>query len=316
MASFKPLHILAFGATGNIGKHILNQLIRAKPPFPKISIFTSPNTVANKPELLNKWKTAGVSVIVGDITDSADVKNAYHGVDTAISCLGRGALEHQFELIRLADESDSVRWFFPSEYGTDPDHDLSSALEKPHQLKRRVRKTFAEQVKNLKPTYLVVGPYMEMWVDGDGLKDAFGGFDIENKEVTLLGDGEQPIGFTAMEDVGKAVLAALQRPEVSLGKVLKIASFTKSPNQILAEYERQLGQKLNAKYITLDDLRSFEKKYWDEGNPWAVVGTLRRILATGGAVYDKLDNEALGLQENQLQSLEDAVRNHLEGKPF
>lgn len=200
MASFKPSHILVFGATGNIGRYIVDQLIGAKPPFPKISIFTSANTVSSKPELLNKWKAAGVSVIVGDITSSIDVKNAFNGVDTAISCLGRGALEHQFELIKLADESNSVRWFFPSEYGTDPDHDPSSALEKPHQMKRRVRKLFAEQVKNLKPTYLVVGPYIEMWVDGNGLKDTFGGFDVEKKEAALLGDGEQPIGFTAMEE--------------------------------------------------------------------------------------------------------------------
>ncbi|KAL7910578.1 hypothetical protein GGI35DRAFT_371704 [Trichoderma velutinum] len=312
MSSFKPLHILAFGATGNIGKHIVDQLIRAKPSFPRISIFTSPNTVTAKPELLSQWKEAGISVIVGDITNSEDVKNAYHGVDTAISCLGRGALEHQFELIRLADESDSVRWFFPSEYGTDPDHDPSSAFEKPHQFKRKVRKTFAEEVKNLKPTYLVTGPYIEMWVDGDG---TFGGFDVKNKEAVLLGDGEQPIGFTAMEDVGKALVAALQRPEVSVGEVLKIASFTKSPNQILAEYEKQLGHKLNTKYVALDDVRSLEKKYLDEGNPYAVVGTLRRIWATGGAVYDKLDNEALGL-DGRLQSLEEAVRNRLQGKPF
>ncbi|KAL6697105.1 hypothetical protein J3F84DRAFT_368022 [Trichoderma pleuroticola] len=313
MSSFKPLHILAFGATGNIGKHIVNQLIRATPSFPRISIFTSPNTVATKPELLSQWKDAGVSVIVGDITNAEDVKRAYGGVDTAISCLGRGALEHQFELIRLADESDSVRWFFPSEYGTDPDHDPSSAFEKPHQFKRRVRKTFAEDVKNLKPTYLVVGPYIEMWVDGD---ETFGGFDIKNKKTALLGDGEQPIGFTAMEDVGKALVAALQRPEVSVGKVLKIASFTKSPNKILAEYEKQLGYKLDTKYIPLDDVKSLEKKYWDEGSPLAVVGTLRRIWATGGAVYDKLDNEALGLDEGQLQPLEEAVRNRIEGKPF
>ncbi|KAL7929322.1 hypothetical protein V8C35DRAFT_315719 [Trichoderma chlorosporum] len=316
MAYFKPLHILAFGATGNIGKHIVNQLIHAKPSFPKISVFTSSNTVATKPELLSQWKDAGVSVIIGDITNSEDIKNAYHGVDTAISCLGRGALEHQFELIRLADESESVRWFFPSEYGTDPDHDPSSAFEKPHQLKRRVRQIFAEQVKNLKPTYLVVGPYIEMWLDSDETKDAFGGFDAKNKEAILLGDGEQPIGFTAMEDVGKALAAALQHPEASFGRVLKIASFTKSPNQIVAEYEKQLGHKLNVKYITLDDLRSLEKKYWDESNPWAVVGTLRRIWATGGAVYEKLDNEALGLDEKQLQTLEEAVRNHLDDRPF
>lgn len=196
MASFKPSHILVFGATGNIGKYIVNQLISAKPPFPYISVFTSANTVSTKAELLNKWEAAGVSVVVGDVKDSTDVKNAYQGVDTAISCLGRGALQYQFELIKQADESESVRWFFPSEYGTDPEHSPSSAHEKPHTFKRAVRKMFAEEVKNLKPTYLVVGPYIEMWVP----KDLVGGFDLQNREATLLEDGEQLIGFTAMDE--------------------------------------------------------------------------------------------------------------------
>lgn len=112
------------------------------------------------------------------------------------------------------------------------------------------------------------------------------------------------------------MVAALQHLEVSFGAVLKIASFTKSPNQILAEYEKQLGEKFNVKYIPLDDVKELEKKYWDEGNPRGTVGTLRRIWASGGAVYDKLDNEAIGLHEDQLQSLEQAVRNRLDNKPF
>jgi hypothetical protein len=116
--------------------------------------------------------------------------------------------------------------------------------------------------------------------------------------------------------VGKGVVAALQHPEVSSGKVLKIASFTKSSNQILAEYEKQVGEKFNVKYVPLDDVKSLEKKYWEEGHPWATVVTLRRIWATGGAVYDKLDNETIGLHDDQLQSLEEAVRDLLEGKPF
>ncbi|KAL7893087.1 hypothetical protein HDV63DRAFT_368657 [Trichoderma sp. SZMC 28014] len=311
MASFKPSHILVFGATGNIGKYIVNQLIAAKPPFPKISIFTSANTVATKAELLNKWKAAGASIVVGDVKDSTDVKNAYQGVDTAISCLGRGALQYQFELIKQADASESVRWFFPSEYGTDPDHNPSSAHEKPHTFKRAVRKMFAEEVKNLKPTYLVVGPYIEMWTP----KDLVSGFDIQKREATILEDGEQLIGFTAMDDVGKGVVAALQRPEVSVGKALKIASFTKSSNQVLAEFEKQLGENFNVTYVPLDDVKSVEKKFWDEGNPLAVLAALRRIWVTGGAVYDKLDNEALGL-DGQMQSLEEAVRSRIEGKPY
>lgn len=115
--------------------------------------------------------------------------------------------------------------------------------------------------------------------------------------------------------VGKGVVAALQRPEVSFGKALKIASFTKSSNQVLAEFEKQLGEKFNVTYVPLEDVKSVEKKFWDEGNPLAVVAALRRIWVTGGAVYHKLDNEALGL-DGQLQTLEEAVRNRIDGKPF
>jgi hypothetical protein len=119
-----------------------------------------------------------------------------------------------------------------------------------------------------------------------------------------------------LNSVGKAVVAALQRPEVSYGKILKIASFTKSARQVLAEFEKQVGHKFDVKHIPLDDAKRLEKQYWDEGNPLAVVGTLRRIWATGGAVYEKLDNEDLGLHPDQLQSLEAAVRNRLNHVAF
>lgn len=68
-------------------------------------------------------------------TDTCDL-----GIDTVISCLGRTALAAQIPLIKLAaSPGSSVRWFLPSECGTDIKYGPSSASEKPHQQKLRVR---------------------------------------------------------------------------------------------------------------------------------------------------------------------------------
>lgn len=197
--TFVPSHVLIFGATGNIGQFITNKVLQSKPNISRITIFTSANTISTKTALVNGWKSAGASVIAGDITNATDIANAYQGVDTVISCVGRAVLDQQKELIRLAEESGSVQWFFPSEYGTDIEHGPQSATEKPHQMKLGIRKYIREHTKRLKVTYVVVGPYFEMWLD-DSFADQIGGFNLKKHEATLIGDGEGKIAFTTMEE--------------------------------------------------------------------------------------------------------------------
>lgn len=74
-----PSNILVFGATGVIGKFITEQLIAAKSNFSRIAIFTSPGTIENKKDEIEKLKKQGVEVIVGDVTNESDVRAAYEG---------------------------------------------------------------------------------------------------------------------------------------------------------------------------------------------------------------------------------------------
>ncbi len=115
-----------------------------------------------------------------------------------ISCLGRGALHTQTELVRLADESGSVRWFFPSEYGTDVEYGPKSAAEKPHQNKLAIRKYLRENVKNMQVTYLVTGPYFDMWVNAVPGIEACGGFVVDKKQAYMIDDGQGKVGFCTM----------------------------------------------------------------------------------------------------------------------
>jgi nucleoside-diphosphate-sugar epimerase len=84
MSSPNPSKILLFGATGVIGKYILEQLIEAKPAFERVGIFTSPGTAETKKEDLEKLKEKGVKVVIGDVNSDSDVKKAFEGEFEAI----------------------------------------------------------------------------------------------------------------------------------------------------------------------------------------------------------------------------------------
>lgn len=202
MTSFTPSRILVIGATGVIGKFITEAIISAKPSFNHVAILTSSKTVETKHELLERWRQSGVSIVTGDVTKDTDVAHAYarEKPDTVVSCLGRGALEAQTKLIKLADESGSVKWLFPSEYGTDIEHNPKSATEKTHQVKLAVRKFIKEQVKHMKVTYLVTGPYFDMWVNTHPGTQKTGGFNVAKKEAFIIENGEGKIGFCTMPE--------------------------------------------------------------------------------------------------------------------
>ena len=202
MASLKASNILIFGATGFIGTFITEAVIAAQPAFNHVTIFTSTNTVNTKGELLDKWKRAGnVTVVVGDVDSEADVSAAYkdHNIDTVISAFGRGAIAKQIELIRWADKSDTVKWFFPSEYGTDIEYGPQSKGEKPHQQKLKVRKFIREEVKDVQVTYVVTGPYFESWVERPQGIEIGTGFDVAKKEAWLV-EPDGKVGFTTMPE--------------------------------------------------------------------------------------------------------------------
>lgn len=203
MANQLPSKILIIGATGAIGKYITSAVVSAEPRIAQhISIFTSPATASNpsKEPLLSSWKSQGLSVITGDISNADDVRNAYSGVDTIISCLGRNALASQIELLKLAEESKDVQWFFPSEYGTDIEYDASSKDEKPHQNKLRVREFIRDNVKRVKCTYVVTGPYIDMYLPLVPGAEEAGGFDTKSKRAVVVGSGDEKVGFTSMPE--------------------------------------------------------------------------------------------------------------------
>ncbi|KAE8155089.1 hypothetical protein BDV25DRAFT_37661 [Aspergillus avenaceus] len=316
MTDFEPRNLLLFGATGTIGIHILQAVLAARDQFHRVAVFTSPATAAAKKDLLESWKeTKRLEVLVGDLQDEDAVQKAYEGIDTVISALGRGAIALQIPLIRLADASPTVTWFFPSEYGTDIKYSPASAHERPHQQKLKVRHYLENQVSNLAHTYVVTGPYADMYIRCAAGRDA-GGWDVSTRTATLLGeDGKGRVSLTTMTDVGTLVVAALQHPAVAFNHALRVNSFTTTPAEIHAEFVRQTGgQPWNdVQYVSLPQLRERERVAWETDNPTATVFTLRRIWTEGGTLYENRDNEQIG--EPPMQTLAEVIASEIKQSP-
>jgi NmrA-like family len=206
----KKENLLVIGATGLIGTHILAQILLAKSSFGRIAIFTSPTTASTKADLLSNLKNSGVEVIVGDTSRSSDLLKAFEGIDTVISAAGRAIIAQQLDWIDAATAAPSVKRFFPSEYGTDVEYDETSKGEVPHQQKLKVRAKLREaekEGKGLEYTFVVTGPFAYGYL-GKG-SPAIGGFDVNARKATVLGDGKGRTILTTDPEYGSPSLLRL-----------------------------------------------------------------------------------------------------------
>jgi len=314
----KTQNILIFGATGLVGQHITRAILNNKASFDKIAIFTSSNTLWTKSEEVDRLKAEGVEIIAGNLASADAVTEAFSSgpYDTVVSCVGRPIIHQQLRLIELADAHPAIKRFFPSEYGTDIEFGPASAHEKPHQQKLKVRAALRD-VKDLEYTYVVTGPYGDadtgLFLSARPTADEeTGTFDVKRKRAVLLGSGDGKVSLTTMRDVGKLVVAALLHPEEARNRALRVNSFTTTPKELVAEFERQTGgEPWRVDYTSLDRLKELEQRAWEAGEPAAGGLTLRRIWSEGGTLYEKRDNALIG-REDGLDSLQSTVKQAIE----
>ena len=96
-----------------------------------------------------------------------------------------------------------MKWFLPSEYGTDIAYGPNSVHEKPHQQKLKVRAVLEKEISraDLEYSYVVTGPFAELYLHQvPGLEEA-GGWDVKRQKAVLLGDtGTEKISLTTMKE--------------------------------------------------------------------------------------------------------------------
>ncbi len=128
----QPHNILIFGATGLIGKYITSAILASGSSFAIVGIFTSSSSAQRKKVSLASYEQKGATIVIGSLQNPAHIPSAYQSYDTIIFALGREAITLQIDLIRLAEESSTIKRFFPSEFSADIEYSSISTTERVH----------------------------------------------------------------------------------------------------------------------------------------------------------------------------------------
>lgn len=112
--------------------------------------------------------------------------------------------------------------------------------------------------------------------------------------------------------MAKLLVAALQHPTESKNRALKVNSFTTTPLEVVAEFEKQTGGgKWEVDLVPRDEVIESEKKAHEDKSPMATAWTLRRIWADGQTLYKERDNGKIGF-EGKEETLESQVKKAVE----
>ena len=84
-----------------------------------------------------------------------------------------------------------------------------------------------------------------------------------------------------------------------------VNSFTTTPGEILAEFEKQTSSTWDVSYTPLHTLKEIEKQAWEDGTPYATLCTLRRTWMEGGTLYE-MDNRLTGVP--RMETVSDQVK--------
>ncbi|KAH0469332.1 hypothetical protein IEQ34_000890 [Dendrobium chrysotoxum] len=124
MGSPNVSKILVIGATGYIGRHLVEASVKlGHPTFALARPITSSHST-EKINLIQSFKNNGVNVLLGDLNDHKWLVDAIKKVDVVFSVFGHEPciqLEEQTHIISAIKKAGNIKRYFPSEFGFDVD---------------------------------------------------------------------------------------------------------------------------------------------------------------------------------------------------
>lgn len=274
---------------------------------------------------------AGVKVArVPSYDDEAAVAAALKAADAQVLIITLSVTaspETQPHLIRAASAA-GVRFIIPNSWGIKmSDEKLSE--ETLLGRKDIVAQETVEQAGSVsRLIFIACGFWYEFSLAGG--RDRFG-FDLDDRVFLMLDDGETKMHTSTWTQTGRAVAAALslpilpQSPE-SEGEALTLSGVASSDEPVLQVKSFLLSQKDMFESVkrvtgTTDTdwtvYRKTSKEHYEEGRDAFFKGNRKayakllygRVWFPGAMIFDRIDNEALGLPEEDLdEATKEAVR--------
>ncbi|KAJ5377468.1 NmrA-like family protein [Penicillium cataractarum] len=294
MATLKNIALV--GASGNIGKIILDSLV-VSPDF-EITVVSRKESKAVFP--------SGVAVHKSDFSD-ADLEAVFKGKDAVISALGATGFGEQKKLVDAAIRV-GVNRFIPSEFSANSLNDTVLHLLPLFGQKRELIEYLkTKEADGFTWTGIATSGLLD-W----GLANGFLQFDIANRTATIWDGGRKSFSLINEKSLGQSVVSVLQNPEQTKNKYLYVASVETTQLEILAALEKETGTKWTFQETTTETQLSESAKKLTGGD-FEGAFILVRATVFGNTLglnanYVKdteLANDILGLK---LESVEETVK--------
>ncbi|GAV58262.1 NmrA domain-containing protein [Cephalotus follicularis] len=242
--------ILFIGGTGYIGKFIVEASAKSgHPTF--LLIRESTLSSAAKSNLIDHFKTLGVTFLIGDLYDHESLVKAIKQVDVVISTVGHLQLVDQVKIIAAIKEAGNVKRFFPSEFGNDVDrvHAVEPA-KSAFATKANIRR--AVEAEGIPFTYVSSNFFAGYFLPNLSQPGATA---IPRDKVIILGDGNPKAIFNKEDDIATYTIKAVDDPR-TLNKVLYIRppGNIYSFNDLVSLWEKKIGKTIERIYVPEEQL--------------------------------------------------------------
>jgi uncharacterized protein YbjT (DUF2867 family) len=207
-------------------------------------------------------------VVAVDYSNKESIKSALTGVDVVICTISIPALNLQAGIAAAAKEA-GVKLFVPSEFGNSSEGETEGIWGKKAVIQTQLKAT------DIPYTIFYTGPFADfIWAP-------FLGLNVPSGKVTIAGDGNKQISFTARADIARYISYVLTHlPAEQLNNhSFCIAGDNKSFNEIFKAYEAKTGKKVKVTYVPIsefdariaanpNDLPALLHKYWATAGPF------------------------------------------------
>ncbi|KIW31733.1 uncharacterized protein PV07_03331 [Cladophialophora immunda] len=270
--------ILLIGASGALGKPLLDELIRQRHQFKRIAVLATPDRAS-------KFSNSGVEVVVGSFFDA----KSYQGFTHVISAVGNPLMVLQPAMVEVA-VSAGVKHWYASEWNSDISQrqiqDLRYFRDK--QAVRAYLRAKAAQEPNFQYTLMVTGIFTE-WA-----LDEFYGFDHQKLTAKLYGEPGRRIGVTSIPDIARYTIDSLRIPFEGPGRTLRVQGWTGKIEDLIRELEQVRGVKYEITWVDVSAAKELEEQARaNEDDLSEMMYSIKPLLASGYGVADgvgKLDN--------------------------
>lgn len=278
------------GATGLLGKHVLNALLDAGHPVVALTRTTSSSTPPSH---------ANLTVAKVDYTSADSMTPHLKGCLAVISALGSSALSTQPTLVDAALAAGVPR-FIPSAFGSDNSNALARKL--PIFADKVVTEDYLVQKAKendwFSYTFLYTGPFFDALLEMGFLIG-----DLKAHKATVYDGGDSKFSATTLPEIGKSVVGVLAAMEETKNEVVYVQNVRTSQNELMK--------------LAGGDWEVTNKKTEQERETGGMMGGLwSAIFAEGyGGDFDgRTSNDTVGVKSWGEEDLEAFVKEVVEKK--